>query len=231
MNTLVNHKTTINKLITRRINRSQADKVWTARDFLDLGSRSAVDKTLQRLTNKGDLRRIDHGLYDRPRVNPLTGKIVQPNYQNVIWAISRRDSARMLIDGMTAANDLGLTNAIPGKVIVHTDARIKPIQIGNLTIQFKLTSPSRLIWADRPAMRLVQALHWLKDSIKEKNSTTQAEIKASIFKILNDPKAGASIQRDLKKNLSNLPTWMHPFLKDLSKDLSQIPNAQQTDER
>ena len=177
------------------------------------------------------MRRIDHGLYDRPRVNPLTGKTVQPNYQNVIWAISRRDSARMLIDGMTAANDLGLTNAIPGKVIVHTDARIKPIQIGNLTIQFKLTSPSKLIWADRPAMRVVQALHWLKDSIKEKDSTAQDEIKATLFKIFNDPKAGASIQRDLKKNLSNLPTWMHPFLKDISKDLSQIPNSQPTDER
>ncbi len=127
MNTLVNHKITLNTLITRRISRSQADKVWTARDFLDLGSRSAVDKTLQRLTNKGDLRRIDHGLYDSPRFNPLTGKTVQPNYQNVIWAISRRDSARMLIDGMTAANDLGLTNAIPGKVIVHTDAVDKSI--------------------------------------------------------------------------------------------------------
>jgi hypothetical protein len=222
MKALVNAKIPLNALIARRISRSQADKVWTAKDFLDLGNRSAVDKTLQRLTNKGDLRRIDHGLYDRPRVNPLTGKTSQPNYQNVIWAIARRDSARMLIDGMTAANDLGLTNAVPGKVIVHTDARIKPVQIGNLTIQFKLASPSKLIWADRPAMRIVQALHWLKDGIKQKDPSAQADIKAALSKIFNDPKAGASIARDLKKDLSHLPAWMHPLLKGLSIDFPQI---------
>jgi hypothetical protein len=221
MNTLVSPKTPLNTLIARRISHSQADKVWTARDFLDLGSRSAVDKTLQRLTNKGDLRRIDHGLYDRPRANPLTGKPTQPNYQQVIWAIARRDSARILIDGMTAANDLGLTNAVPGKVIVHTDARIKPIQIGNLTIQFKLASPSKLLWADRPAMRVVQALHWLKDGIQQKDPAAQADIKATLSKIFNDPKAGVMIQRDLKKDLSRLPAWMHPLLKGLN-DLPKV---------
>ena len=62
MKALLNAKIPLNALIARRISRSQADKVWTAKDFLDLGNRSAVDKTLQRLTNKGDLRRIDHGL-------------------------------------------------------------------------------------------------------------------------------------------------------------------------
>jgi len=221
MKALDNVKIPLNTLVARRISRSQADKVWTAKDFLDLGNRSGVDKTLQRLTNKGDLRRIDHGLYDRPRINPLTGKATPPNYQQVIWAIARRDSARMLIDGMTAANDLGLTNAIPGKVIVHTDARIKPIQIGNLTIQFKLASPSKLIWADRPAMRVVQALHWLKDGIKRKDLFTQSDVKAVLSRVLNDPKAGAIIARDLKKDLSRLPTWMHSLFNGLSDDFPQ----------
>jgi hypothetical protein len=216
MNSLIKPQIPLHALIARRVSRSQADKVWTAKDFLDLGSRSAVDKTLQRLTNKGDLRRINHGLYDRPRINQLTGKLNQPNYQHVIWAIARRDSARMLIDGMTAANDLGLTTAVPGKVIIHTDARIKPIQIGNLTIQFKLASPSKLIWADRPAMRVVQALHWLKDAIKQNDLAAVSDIRDTLSKVFNDPKAGALIQNDLKKNFSHLPAWMHPLLQNLT---------------
>jgi len=213
MNTLLNPSGPLHTQIKRRMTRSQADKVWTAKDFLDLGSRSAVDKTLQRLTNQGDLRRIDHGLYDRPRLNPLTSKPNQPNYQQVIRAIARRDSARMLIDGMTAANDLGLTNTVPGKIIVHTDARIKPIQIGHLSIHFKLSSPSKLLWADRPAMRVVQALHWLKDDILQKDHSIKIDIQTRLAKIFNYPKAGALIQRDLKKDLSRLPAWMHPILK------------------
>jgi hypothetical protein len=222
MKALDNSKTPLASLIARRIGRGQTDKVWTAKDFLDLGNRNSVDKALQRMTNQGDLRRIDHGLYDNPKLNPLTGKMNQPNYQQVIWAIARRDGARMLIDGMTAANDLGLTNAVPGKVIVHTDARLKPIQIGNLIIQFKLTAPSKLIWADRPAMRVVQALHWLKDGIKQKDPAAYAQVQFTLAKVFNDPKAGQSIQRDLKKDLSHLPAWMHPLLKGISSDMAQV---------
>ena len=35
-----------------------------------------------------------------------------------------------------------------------------------LTLQFKLTAPSKLDWAGRPAMRVVQALYWLRDGLK-----------------------------------------------------------------
>ena len=66
---------------------------------------------------------------------------------------------------MTAANDLGLSDAVPGRVIVHSDTRLKPLRLGNLTITFRPTSASKLYWAGRPAMRIVQALHWLKPKI------------------------------------------------------------------
>ena len=45
---------------------SDPEAVWTPNDFADLGSRAAVDKTLQRLVRSGEIRRIDRGLYDRP---------------------------------------------------------------------------------------------------------------------------------------------------------------------
>ena len=65
---------------------------------------------------------------------------------------------------MTAANDLGLSDAVPGRVIIHSDARLKPLRLGNLIITFRPTSASKLYWAGRPAMRIVQALHWLKQN-------------------------------------------------------------------
>src|SRR5260370_26988894 len=59
---------------------SVPDSVWTPTDFADIGSRAAVDKALQRLVAAGDLRRIDRGLYDRPRLNTLTGRTAVPDY-------------------------------------------------------------------------------------------------------------------------------------------------------
>ena len=41
------------------------------------------------------------------------------------------------VDGMTAANDLGLTDAVPARITVFTDARLRPITLGKLTIEFR----------------------------------------------------------------------------------------------
>ena len=152
-------------LILDRIGQGAAESVWTPTDFLDLGGRDAVDKTLQRLVKWGELRRIDRGLYDKPQFNSLTQQQSAPDPRAVIDAVARRDQIRVLVDGMTAANDLGFTNAVPAKIVVHSEARPKSIKLGNLSITFKHTAASKLHWAGRPAMRVVQALHWLRDTI------------------------------------------------------------------
>ncbi len=130
---------------------------------MDLSSRAAVDKTLQRLVPSGELRRIDRGLYDRPRKSSLTGHTTVPDYRAVIRAVTRRDQAGAVVDDMTAANDLALTTAVPARIEVLVDARLKHIKPGNREIHFKYAAPSRLFWAGRPAMRVVQALHWMQD--------------------------------------------------------------------
>ena len=43
--------------ILSRVKRDKSVRVWTPNDFLDLGSRSAVDKALQRLALAKDIRR------------------------------------------------------------------------------------------------------------------------------------------------------------------------------
>jgi Family of unknown function (DUF6088) len=197
--------------VSRRIASKKPFAVWTPTDFLDLGSREAVDKTLQRLARSGELRRIDRGLYDKPALNSLTKKPTTPDYRELINVVSRRDQSRMLIDGMTAANDLGLTDAVPARVVVRTDARLRPLRLDNLTIEFKLTAPSKLYWAGHPAMRVVQALHWLKDMLPGDRDRITKRLQA----ILHHPETGAAIRADLRSGLSTLPIWMQRIVRDL----------------
>ena len=138
-------------LILSRISSGTPSSVWTVNDLLDLGGYDAVRKALQRLASANDIRRIDDGLYDKPQLNRLTGQSNPPDPRQVIDAVARRNQIRVLVDGMTAANDLGLTNAVPAKIVVHTDARLRAIQLGNMTISFKPTAASKLYWAGRPA--------------------------------------------------------------------------------
>ena len=95
----------------------------------------------------------------------------------------------MLIDGLTAANDLGLTTVVPSRVVVHTDARRRPIQLDALRIDFKLTAPSKLYWAGRPAMRIVQALHWLKDTLPTDRAQVHATVVGPARRIPPGPRA------------------------------------------
>ena len=203
--------------ISRRIAAKKPFAVWTPTDFLDLGSREAVDKTLQRLARRGEVRRIDRGLYDKPVVNSLTKKRTSPDYRELINVVSRRDRSRMLVDGITAANDLGLTDAVPARVVVHTDARIRPVRLDNLVIEFKPTAPSKLYWAGRPAMRVVQALYWLKDLLPGDHDRIMRRLQT----ILRDPANGAAIREDLRSGLATLPTWMQRIVREL---LSSVEN-------
>jgi Family of unknown function (DUF6088) len=85
--------------------------------------------------SRAGLRRIDRGLYDKPVLNPLTKRPTTPDYRAVVDAIARRERLRMLVDGMTAANDLRLTDAVPARVVIHTDARRRKVQLGQQNIE------------------------------------------------------------------------------------------------
>ena len=192
---------------------AEPDEVWVPNDFADLGNRPAIDKSLQRLVASGDLRRIDRGLYDRPQMNGLTGRPTVPDYRAVIRAVTRRDQARALIDGMTAANELGLTTAVPAHIEVLVDARLKPIKLGNQEIHFRYAAPSRLYWAGRPAMRVVQALHWMQDMLSE--DSERQHVEAKLRDLFADPRHGKPIRDDLRAGLPALPIWMQEFLRGL----------------
>ena len=201
----------LKSIIAAQIGAGDPDQVWVPTDFAQLGNRDAIDKTLQRMMQAGDLRRIDRGLYDKPTLNKLTKRPTTPDYRAVVGAIARRDQLRLLVDGMTAANDLGLTDAVPARVTIHTDARRRAIQLDKLTIDFKQTAPSRLYWAGRPAMRVVQALHWLKDTLV----SDRDRILRRLAQVLTDPTHGAASRQDLIDGFSTLPAWMQILVREL----------------
>ena len=204
--------------IRDRISAPAQPRVWTPEDFADLGPRTAVDQALHRLVTSRSLRRIARGFYDTPQDNRLTGKPTYPNPRDVIDALARKGKVRLVVDGLTAANDLGLTDAVPARIGVLTDGRLRPIALGNLTLHFQAAAPSRLYWAGRPAMRFVQALHWLRDMLPSDDGS----LRKRLVSILKDPDHGQAIQDDLRSGLSALPEWMRVIVRDLLQQVSAV---------
>jgi hypothetical protein len=210
--------------IRDRISAPAQPRVWTPEDFADLGPRTAVDQALHRLVASRSLRRIARGFYDIPQDNRLTGKPTYPNPRDVIDALARKGKVRVVVDGLTAANDLGLTDAVPAHIGVLTDGRLRPITLGNLTLDFQAAAPSRLYWAGRPAMRFVQALHWLRDMLPSDDGS----LRKRLVSILRGPDHGQAIQNDLRSGLSALPEWMRVIVRDLLQQANagELPSAE-----
>ena len=100
---------------------------------------------------------------------------------------------------------------VPAHVVIHTDARRRTIRLDNLAIEFKQTAPSKLYWAGRPAMRIVQALRWLKDTLP----TDRDRILAQLSVIPNDRRHGKALRDDLRAGIGTLPAWMQAIVREL----------------
>ncbi len=67
---------TMRDRIVARIERLGEGKAFSAKDFLDIASRTTIDVTLAQLALDGRIRRLRRGLYDMPKVNlSLGGKL------------------------------------------------------------------------------------------------------------------------------------------------------------
>ncbi len=211
--------------IRQRIADAAPSGVWSRSDFLDIATPNAVEKALQRLTNRGDIRRSHRGLYDKPAVSQLTCKMVFPPRASFIDAIARRDKLRVCVDGMTAANDLGLTTAVPARSTVYADTYPRTIEIevnaGDAEatksviyiLDFKRISAKTAFWAGRPAMRVIRALHWFRD--ERSNLETVVD---GIVRYLARSHHRQPIVDDLRENIHAIPAWMYQAVETIIAD-------------
>ena len=149
------------KIMKRVATHHRGQWVYSPKALLNLGSRETVDQALLRLVKAERLRRVGHGLYDMPRFSKVLKRTVLVDLEAAIAALARRDGIRIMPDGLVAANQLGLTNAVPAKVSFVTDGHSRTLKIDGRTVRFRHAGPSVMRWAGKPAARVVQALRWL----------------------------------------------------------------------
>ena len=130
--------------IVKRIERFGPGKAFSAKDFLDIASRTTIDVALASLTSDGKIRRIRRGLYDMPRVNPALGGKLSPDIDEAAQAIARRQRWKIVPEGAWAANLLGLSTQVPSKIIYLTDGPSKEVEIGRRSIHFKHARPKAM---------------------------------------------------------------------------------------
>ena len=179
--------------------------VFTPKRFLDLGSRSAVDKALNRLADAGTIRRLDRGLYDYPERHPKLG-LLSPAPDAIAKAISEKDESRLQPSGPYAVNRLGLSQQVPAKIVYLTDGTEKSVTVGNQTIQLRRTTPKNMATAGSISGLVIQAFRYLG-----KEGITSTHI-ATLRRVLS-----ADDRKRLSKDRIYAPAWMHRYFAEISK--------------
>ena len=164
---------TMRDQIVARIERFGEGKAFSAKDFLDIASRTTIDVTLASLTKDGKIRRIRRGLYDMPRINEALGGKLSPDLDEAARAIARRQRWKIVPDGAWAANLLGLSTQVPSKIIYLTDGPNSEVPIGRRTIHFKHARPKAMAGLEGKFALVVQALRYLgKDGVGSREIET-----------------------------------------------------------
>ena len=147
--------------ISQRVSTQGNGAVFVTRDFMDLGSRAAVDQALSRLSRLGAIRRVSRGVYDLPTQNERLGITLSPSPEDVALAVAKGAASRLQVTGAHAANALGLSTQVPARIVYLTDGTPRSIRVGNQTVVFRHASPRSMATAGRASGTLIQALRYL----------------------------------------------------------------------
>jgi len=190
--------------ISRRVHRSKPGTVFTPTLFASLGSRAAIDKAMQRLVARGEVRRLSRGLYDKPRQDPLLGTL-WPSVDAIVAALTGKDKLRLQPTGAYAANLLGLSDQVPARVEFLTDGTSRTVKVGPMQIVLKRTTPRQMAAAGRTSGLVFQALR----SLGPDHVTPQR---------LNKLRRTIPVdkRRALLDDLVLAPGWMQPTLRALA---------------
>ena len=125
-----------------------------------------------------------------------------------VAALVRRDGIRIMPDGLVAANQLGLTNAVPAKVSFVTDGHSRTLKIDGRTVWFRHAGPNVMQWAGKSAAPVVQALRWLGP-----DAATDAQVVSALSCRLPN-----HVKLDLLENNRDLPGWALPLVHSTTAD-------------
>lgn len=193
--------TSIDKRMVNRIIQRKRGWCFTPMDFLDLGSRQAVDTALSRLAKAGKIRRLSRGLYDYPRTHERIG-LLSPTPEAIVEALTRRDRVQLQPTGAYAANLLGLSTQVPMKVVYLTNGPRRRVRIGNQEIILKTMAPRFMATAGRMSGTVIQALRHLgKDHVTMETIT---RLKKALT---------TADRRQILKDRGLAPSWMHRWLQ------------------
>ena len=151
--------TTLPETILQQAHSLPEGGVLSPKEFLHLGSRSAVDQAFSRLAQAGKLLRVARGAYAAPVSSRFGSRAPAP--EKVVQALAEQSGEIVVPHGASAANVLGLTQQVPIREVYLTSGRTRKLKLGRAEVLVKHAPLWMLALGARPAGAAVRALAWI----------------------------------------------------------------------
>lgn len=171
-----------------------------------------VTKLLALFEKEGLITRIAKGVYIKARKTRFG--VVYPSAFELVKEIAKRDKAKIIPTGDTAANRLGFSTQVPMNACFLTSGSSRKLTLGKRTITLRHGSPKNFAYKGKLMPELVQALR----NIGEANITEVIEKRiAALF-------AKTPENETIEHDLLLAPVWIRRVIKRNLNNQEKISN-------
>jgi hypothetical protein len=192
--------------ILKKIKKARKGALFFNESFLSIANSDAIRKALERLVKEDEIQRVAAGIYVRPEIDPVIGKVT-PGIDAIVKAIAKRDKARIVPTGINALNKLGLSTQVPMNVVYLTDGAPRKIKIAGRKVTLKKTTPKNVAAIGEISRLVIQALRTIGVQ-----KVTDEEIK-KIQQLLRNEKPTR-----LEHDFYLAPNWIREIMKPILKE-------------
>lgn len=155
-------KMTISQIVRDRISDFPTDFVFGVSDFeLEPGAKAAVVRTLQRMAESGELRKMAKGKYYKPRIT-VFGELKPSPSQIAKDFLSTGDKITGYLTGNSIFSSLGLTTQISSKIEIGTNKYRHPTEREGYKISFVLQR-NIITKENIPVLRLLDCIRCVRE--------------------------------------------------------------------
>lgn len=191
--------------IKTRINNFDSNKVFFAKDFLDIASYETIRKTLNRMVNENIIKRVIDGFYYNPRYSKLIGEYEAVSIHQLAIAIARKYNWNIAPYNNTALNLLGLSSQVPSHYKYISSGRYKKYKIDDTILEFKKVNPGEIANMSLKTSTVIQAIK----SLGKQNITTDVILK--IRENLDEDEISI-----LMEESKSAPSWIYEVIREIS---------------
>lgn len=147
--------------IKTRIYAMNDGDIMTTADFADLANLTTIRKYLARCVDKGLIRRVFDGVYEKPHYSRLLDEYMPTDPEKVAYALARTYHWTIAPCGDIALNKLGLTTQVPTVWLYVSDGPYRTFSWDHIQLKFKHKTNREISMLSNQTILITEALRAL----------------------------------------------------------------------